>query len=214
MENKDEEARISDEQLQTVVEQARLTMTYAVLMSMAGVLAAVALLTNSVPILVGSMVIAPVLSPLGLIAFALVRGNPRLALRGLGVSALGFVLALVSAMLATYILKVTGVLPDQLDLSNKPLLQERLKPSWYSVVAAAAAGVAGNLALTKDRTDTLVGAVAALALVPAAGATAISILLGFHAQGIGGLTLLAINTGLVVVMGVVTLLLAKPGRNQ
>lgn len=192
MEKKDEQARISDEQLQSVAEQARLTMTYGVLMSMSGVLAAAALLANSVPMLVGSMVIAPALSPLGLVAFALVRGNPHLALRGLGVSVLGFVLALISAMLTTYILRMTGVLPDQLDLSNKPLLRERVEPGWYSVVAAVAAGVAGSLALTKDRIDTLVGTVAALALVPAAGATTIAFMSGFRAQGIGGLTLLGI----------------------
>lgn len=189
-------------------------MTYAVLMSMSGVLAAVALLTNSVPMLVGSMVIAPALAPLGLVAFALVRGDPRLALRGLGVSALGFILSILFAMLTTYILTVTGVLPNELILSDRPLLQERLNPGWYSVAAAIAAGVAGSLALTKERTDTLVGTVAALALVPAAGATAISFMSGFRAQGIGGLTLLGINVGLVIIMGVVTLLVARPGHNQ
>lgn len=208
------QATISDEQLRSVAEQAQPTMTYAVLMAMSGVLAAVALLTDSVPILVGSMVIAPALSPLGLVAFALVRGNVRLALQGLGVSALGLVLAIIFAMLTTYTLTVTQVLPDELVLRERPLLQERLNPGWYSVVAAVAAGVAGTLAMTKDRTDTLVGTVAALALVPAAGATAIAFLSGFRAQAIGGLTLLGINAGLVVVMGIVTLLIARPGRNQ
>lgn len=215
MESKDRhQATISDEQLRAVAGQAKPTMTYAVLMSMSGVLAAVALLTDSVPILVGSMVIAPALSPLGLVAFATVRGNVRLVLQGLSVSAMGFVLAIIFAMLTTYTLTVTEILPDELVLLERPLLHERLNPGWYSVVAAASAGVAGSLALTKDRTDTLVGTVAALALVPAAGAAAIAFLSGFQRQAIDGLTLLGINAGLVIGMGIVTLLIARPGRNQ
>ena len=69
-----------------MAEQATLSASYLVFMATAGVLAAVALLTNSVPVLVGSMVVAPALAPLALISFALVGRKPRLALRGLGVA--------------------------------------------------------------------------------------------------------------------------------
>ena len=68
--------RIDDEMLQRVAEQAELTPSYLTFMALAGILAAVALLANSVPILVGSMVVAPALAPLALVAFALAGGQP------------------------------------------------------------------------------------------------------------------------------------------
>ena len=58
---------ISDRTIDKVSKQAQLTSSYLVFMAMAGILAAVALLTNSIPILIGSMVIAPALPPLGLV---------------------------------------------------------------------------------------------------------------------------------------------------
>jgi uncharacterized membrane protein len=88
-------------------------------MAMAGVLAGVALLTDSVPILVGSMVIAPALPPLALVGFALVGGRPPLALRGLGVGLLGLLVATICAMLATWVLNITNVIPPETNLLSK-----------------------------------------------------------------------------------------------
>lgn len=45
------------------------------------------MLTNSVPVLIGAMIVAPVFLPLALVTFALVAGHWRLALRGLGTAA-------------------------------------------------------------------------------------------------------------------------------
>jgi uncharacterized hydrophobic protein (TIGR00271 family) len=171
--------------LDQVADQARLTPSYLVFMAMAGVLAGVALLTNSVPILVGSMVIAPALPPLALVGFALVGGRPPLALRGLGVGLLGLLVATVFAVLATWVLNITNVIPPETNLLNKPLLEERVHPGWYSIAAAFAAGVVGTLALTKQKTDTLVGTVAALALVPAGAAAGIAFDRAPHAPGGG-----------------------------
>ena len=193
-----------------VAEQAEPSASYLVFMATSGVLAAVALLTSSVPILVGSMVIAPALPPLALIAFALVGRQPRLALRGLGIALAGIALATVCAVLTTWILNITGVLPPHTNLLEKPLLDERVRPGWYSVVAALAAGVAGTTALAKEKTDTMVGVVAALALVPAASAAGIALLSRDPSRAWGGVGLLAINMGLIVVTGVLTLLLLRP----
>lgn len=45
--------------LQQLSEEVVLSPSYLVLMGMAGILSAIALLTNSIPILIGSMIIAP-----------------------------------------------------------------------------------------------------------------------------------------------------------
>ena len=70
--------------LPAISRQGALSGSFIVLMAMAGILAAVALLTNSVPILVGSMIVAPLLPPLAKTAFGLAGGDYRAAARGFG----------------------------------------------------------------------------------------------------------------------------------
>ncbi len=200
-------ARIDDETLHQVVEQAELTPSYLTFMAMAGILAAVALLANSVPILVGSMIVAPALAPLALVAFALVDGRPGLALRGLGVGLLGLLVATICAMLTTWVMNVTNVIPPETNLLNKPLLEERVRPGWYALAAAFAAGVVGMVAQSRQKMDTLVGTVAALALVPAAAAAGIALMSRDPLRALGGLVLLGMNVSLIIAMGILTLLI-------
>ncbi len=56
--------KIDDETMQRVVALSEFSVAYIVLMATSGILSAVALLTNSIPVLIGSMVIAPALTPL------------------------------------------------------------------------------------------------------------------------------------------------------
>lgn len=205
---------VSDRTLDKVSRQAKLTTSYLVFMATSGVLAAVALLTNSVPILIGSMVIAPALPPLGLISLAIVAKQPKLALKGLTTALLGFLIAMICAMLTTWILNVTHVIPVETNLINKELLEERVKPGWYSVIAAVAAGISGAVALVKQKTDTLVGVVAALALVPAIAAAGIAFLSKNPTMGFGGLFLLAINVGFIIVSGVLTVIILQPEKRD
>ena len=205
---------ISDRTIDKVTQQAQLSTSYLVFMATSGVLAAVALLTNSVPILIGSMVIAPALPPLGLISLALVARKPQLALKGLTTALLGLLIAMIFAMLTTWLLNQTNVLPAETNLINKELLEERVKPGWYSAIAAVAAGTSGAIALVKQKTDTLVGVVAALALVPAIAAAGIAFLSKNPTMGFGGLFLLAINVGFIVLSGVLTVLIVQPEQRN
>lgn len=205
---------ISDRTIAKVTQQAQLSTSYLVFMATSGVLAAVALLTNSVPILIGSMVIAPALPPLGLVSLALVARKPRLALKGLITALLGLLLAMIFAMLTTWLVNITNVLPAETNLINKELLEERVKPGWYSVIAAVAAGTSGAIALVKQKTDTLVGVVAALALVPAIAAAGIAFLSKNPAMGFGGLFLLGINVSFIVLFGVLTVLVLQPEQRN
>ncbi|WP_162056444.1 DUF389 domain-containing protein [Pontibacter pamirensis] len=205
---------VSGETVLRIAKQAEFSMSYLVFMAMAGILAAVALLTSSVPILIGSMVIAPAFAPLALIAFAIVGRQPELVWRGIWIATVGLLVATLAAMLITWLLNVTNVIPPETNLLDKPLLEERVRPGWYSVAAAFAAGVAGTFALAKQTTDTLVGVVAALALVPAAAAGGVCLLTQDPQRAIGGFGLLGINVGLIILMGIVTLLLLRPDQKD
>lgn len=196
---------VDKEIVQRVAELSEFNRSYIVLMATAGVLSAVALLTNSIPVLIGSMVIAPALPPLALISFGVVNRDLTLAVEGAVSAALGLGISMVAAVAVTFLLNVTQVLPSEAALLDRTLLQERVSPGWYSVVSAIAAGIAGMIALTERKTDTLVGVVAALALVPAGVAGAIAFISEDPIRGWGGLALLGINVFLIVVSGVLTL---------
>lgn len=197
----------------SVQEQVALDASYLTPMASAGILAAVALLTTSTPMLIGSMVIAPVLAPLELVALAAVHRQPRLVVRGGSIAAIGLLAATLGAVATTLLLNATGVLAAEANLLAKPLLEERVRPGWYSVIAAAAAGVAGIVATVQHRTDTLVGVVAALAIVPAAAAGGIALLSGDPTRATGGFSLLFINVGLILLTGIATLLVIHVHRN-
>ena len=173
-------------------------------------MAAIALLTDSIPVLIGSMVIAPALPPLALVAFATVNRKPRLALKGLISALTGLGIALVASLVTTWILNLTNVIPPETNLLGKSLLEERVDVGWYSAIAAVAAGISGTIALTERKTDTLVGVVAALALVPAGAAAAIAFLSKDPIRGWGGLGLLGLNVVLIIISGIATLLLIRP----
>ena len=203
---------VNNETLNNLAGQTTFSKTYISLMATSGMLASISLLTNSVPILIGSMVVAPVLAPLGLVAVSGVRKNFKLALLGLWVASGGILIATIFAVLTTYLMNITGVIPAETNLMNKSLLEERVNPGWYSVTAAIAAGIAGTIALTKSKIDTLVGVVAALALVPTAGAAGISIISNDMERFMGGLILLGINVLVIIITGILTLLIVKPDK--
>lgn len=182
------------------------------LMALAGVLSAVGLLTNSVPVLIGAMLIAPAYAPLALLPIALVLGRWPLALHSLKVTVVGLTIAVALATATTAFVNMLEIIPVEANLVQRDLLEERVRPGWYSMAAALAAGSAGMLAEIRNKTDTLIGTVASVALVPAGGAAGIAFLSGDSARTIGGLILLGINVILIVVTGMIVLLAIGRGR--
>lgn len=182
------------------------------LMGLSGVLASVALLTNSVPVLIGAMLVAPAFPPLALLALTLVLGRWSQAMHALAVVLVGLATAVLFAMATTWFLNVTGVIPGYANLVRQELLEERVRPGWYSMAVALAAGTAGMLAVIRNRTDALIGTVASVALVPAGGAAGIALIAGDPDRAVGGLVLLGINVVLIVATGMMVLLAIGRGR--
>ncbi|PZO10229.1 MAG: hypothetical protein DCF25_20945 [Leptolyngbya foveolarum] len=203
-------AVISPDAMQHAAKLSEVNASYVVLMVTSGILAAVAMLTNSIPVLIGSMVIAPALPPLALLSFAIINRRPKLVRKGFVSACCGLTLAVLAALVTTWLLNATHVIPKETNLLNKVLLDERVNVGWYSVVTAIAAGITGMIALTERKTDTLVGVVSALALVPAGVAGAIAFLSEDPIRGWGGIALLGLNAVLIVTSGVITLLVLKP----
>ena len=202
---------VDQDTVNNTASQVKLSALFVLYMTTSGVLAAVALLSNSVPILIGSMIVAPLMPALALVPFALVAQRRAEAARGLSIALAGLIVAFVAAWLTTALMDALGVIPSSAFLLDYPLLVERANPGWWSMAAAVAAGVAGTVAQARQKTDAIIGTVAALALVPAVGAAAIAVYLGVSAPALGALLLLGMNVSLIIAMGI-TVVLASEGR--
>lgn len=190
--------------------QAELSASFLVLMGVSGVLAAISFATNSIPLLLGSMVIAPVFPPLVLFIMGFSGGQEKLALRGLGTALLGIVVATVCATLASLALAFFDMVESRQALLASPLLEERVRPGVYSILAAVAAGIAGTVGYVRNKTDTLIGTVASVALVPAAGAAGISFAGGDPLRALGGAVLLVMNLIAIVATGLLSVVVMRP----
>jgi uncharacterized membrane protein len=116
--------------------------------------------------------------------------------------------------LTVWLANVTGMVDPDTNLVARPLLEERVRTGWYSVFAAVVAGTAGTIAVIKRQRETLIGIVATIALVPAGAAGGIAIYAGDAGRGIGGFVLLTVNVAVIVALGLLVLLIARPGRRQ
>lgn len=196
---------IPNEVVFNVTRASHQRLPFFLFMTMAGVLTTVAFLANSIPILIGAMVVAPILAPIQQISFGLVGGQPKTAIHGLGLTLGGLVCTIIATLLTCWIFDLTSLLPDARSEIFRPLLEERVRPGWYSIVVAIAAGMSGTIAIAYKKIDALIGVVSAVALVPAASAGAISWFAGDLVRAVGGFSYLLINILLIVGTAILTI---------
>ena len=118
------------------------------LFAFSGVIAAVAILIDSSPIVVGAMALCPDFGPIAAFAVGVVRRDRRRARGGLLALLVGFSAGIAAAFVAVTVLRVTGVSPESFNTSTNTLAQTIAAPNVYSVVVAACAGAAGMLSVT------------------------------------------------------------------
>jgi uncharacterized hydrophobic protein (TIGR00271 family) len=203
---------VHDQLVRSVISDASTDYAYYTFMTLSGVLAAVALLTDSIPLLLGAMIVAPAYPPLAAVSFSIVGGYPRMAGRALLLLFAGLAFAIVAAVVTTWLCNVTDVLSSASNLVAKPLLEERVRTGWYSILAAVAAGAGGTIAVIQRKKDTLIGVVASVALIPAGAAGALAAYSGDLGRALGGFVLLGVNILVIIAVGLLVLVAIRPGR--
>lgn len=138
------------------------------LFAFAGVIAAVAILIDSAPIVVGAMALCPDFGPIAAFAVGAVRRDRRRARGGLLALLVGFAAGILASFLAVTALVIAGVAPEAFDGSGNTLAQTIAAPDIYSVVVAACAGAAGMLSVTLGKSGALVGVAVSITTIPAA----------------------------------------------
>lgn len=167
----DDPASSSFEEVETMLErEASIGANKAMAMAAAGAVAAVGILTNSVHLVIGAMVIAPGFEPFLKVALR-VTGRGRSFRRGFIDIAVGWCVLAVGAAAATLVLRWLGVsLGSQ---SGGYLAQGALESYWRELTASATVvtvvgAAAGAILVMANRPVLTAGVMIALALVPGA----------------------------------------------
>jgi len=186
---------------------------YLALIGVAGVIAALGVITSSPILIVGAMAVSPDLLPICATSVGLVGGNRDLARRAFATLTLGLGLVAVTAAAVGALLKWTGFLPDGFDVEQSSL--SSLAATDYStVLIALAAGVAGMLSF-ETRASSAVGVAISVTTIPASAYLGVALGAGGIDHALGALLVLAVNVVLLIAGGTLTLLTqqALPNRS-
>jgi uncharacterized hydrophobic protein (TIGR00341 family) len=195
-----EEAAVSasrEEVYQSVVSGAALGPDYAVLVALSTVVAGIGLAKDSVAVVIGGMLIAPILGPILALAFGTAVGDRSLVTRALRTAAAGLAVAVALSL----------ALP--LAFSADPGAGElgaRTAVDFGSVGLALASGAAAALSITSGVPAVLVGVMVAVALLPPAAAIGICVALAAWPEAVGAAHLLGVNLVSVTLAAILTFL--------
>lgn len=151
-------SRIDREELyQYAREAVGVTTAYMVMVLLSTVVAAGGMLRDSVAVVIGAMMIAPLIGPNIALALGTTLGDMRLLRRAVTVNLAGVSLALLMSVVLGAFVTIDPTIPE---------LVSRTDVHMADVALALAAGAAGALAVTRGVSTAFVGVMVAVALLP------------------------------------------------
>jgi uncharacterized hydrophobic protein (TIGR00341 family) len=190
--------RIGREELyEDIKDAARCSRVYLVMGVLSTVVAAIGLYYNSVAIIIGAMVIAPLLGPNMAMALGTTLGDLSLLRRAFLTALAGIATTMVLSVIIGVLLQVNPALPE---------VASRAKVQLGDIVVALASGSAGALAFTTGVSATLIGVMVAVALLPPLVTFGLLLGGGHTVLAMGALSLFLVNLICVNLAGVTTFL--------
>jgi uncharacterized hydrophobic protein (TIGR00271 family) len=181
----DEFAPVWEEVDARIRSDGRFPPSWYALLVIAGLIAAVGLLTNSQILIVGAMVVGPEYGAIVALAYGVTRHEARSVSRSAKALIFGFALAVIAALLLALVIRAGGLEPKAFELGVRPVANLIDTPNWYSVIVAVLAGVVGVISLTEARTSTLIGVFISVTTIPAAAAIGVSLAFGSGSKALG-----------------------------
>jgi len=196
--------------IERAYDESRLTWTYASFMILATLLAAIAIVTDSVILVIGAMVLGPEFVAIAALGVGLVRRRFNLFGQAARTLVLGFTLSIAVTAAMAAVARAAGLIAyDQLLTSARPGTSFIFTPNWWSFTVAVIAGAAGVLALTSARSGGLVGVFISVTTIPASGNIALALVFGVWHELWGSLATLVINIIGMAIAGWLTLLVQQ-----
>lgn len=202
------DAVIWEELVARTGEDSRLSVSFQIFLTIACLLAAIGVITNSPVTVVGAMVLGPEFGPLAAIAVGVVLRRSDLIRRGALALGAGFPLAMAITALATVAFDATGLVSTaSLDALDQVDFIYQVGP--FSLIAALLAGAAGMVALNSAKSAALVGVFISVTTVPAAAFASVALIEGQYARAAESALQLLVNLVGIVVAAVAVLIVSR-----
>jgi uncharacterized hydrophobic protein (TIGR00271 family) len=203
------DAVVWEQVVRTTDADSALSVSYLAFLTIATLLAAVAIINDSAILTIGAMVLGPEFAPLAALAVAVVQARGRSARRAAVTLVAGFAVAIALTAAVTLVGRGLGWFGPELLGADRPETGFITSPDRWSLVVAVLAGVAGVLSLTSAKSGALVGVFISVTTVPAAADMAVSLALGGGPEFVRAATQLGINLAGILVAATATLALQR-----
>jgi uncharacterized hydrophobic protein (TIGR00271 family) len=179
------------------------------LLTIAGLIGAVGILTNSQVLIVGAMVVGPEYGAIVSVALAINERRGKPIRSGLSALAGGFALVILATLAFSLAIRAFDLQSVAFTLGVRPVSDLINSPDAFSVIVAALAGFVGVISLTEARTSTLVGVFISVTTIPAASAIGVSSAFGSWSEAWGSLVQLLLNVAILTAVGAVGLVMQR-----
>lgn len=188
--------------LNSLHEQVVISGSYVSSIVLANLVALMGLLTNSVAVVIGAMLISPLMGPIFSLGMAFCMADLRLARRAVRTIVGSILLTVIVAALFTVISPLKGVTQEIL---------ARTRPNVYDLLIAVFAGTAGALALCtrKNYLFTTTGVAVATAVIPPLSVVGYGIGTLQFRLAVGGFLLFFTNLVAIVISSDIVFYLAR-----
>jgi uncharacterized hydrophobic protein (TIGR00271 family) len=186
-------------------EDSETNWTFMSLLSLATLLAGIAIVLDSQILVIGAMVIGPEFGAVAALGVALVRRRGSLMLAAVRTLVFGFAVAILVTTIAALVGRALGWVTVGDVTAARPGTGFIYTPDRWSFLVALIAASAGVLALTSARVGALSGVFISVTTIPAAANIALGIAFGLGDEIRGSLLQLVINLSGMAVAGWLTL---------
>ncbi|NEE03726.1 DUF389 domain-containing protein [Phytoactinopolyspora halotolerans] len=203
-----EDAVVWDELSARTGADAELSWSFLAFLTLATLLAGIGGVLDQPILIVGAMVLGPEFGAIASACFGVVRREwGRIASAGTTLL-VGFVFAIAITAACALAGRLLGWVEPEV-LGHRPLTGFFFHADRWSFVVAVLAGIAGILAITSEKSTSLVGVFISVATIPAAGNIALGLALSHWSEAGRSAIQLGVNLAGLTIAGILTLLVQR-----
>lgn len=186
-------------------ENIELSASFLAFMTLACLIASIAIILDSPVLIIGAMVVGPEFGPIAGLCVALVQRRVEVARRSLTALAIGFPVGITAALAFTLFVRAAGLTPEGFSAAVHPATDFIAHPNEFSFFVAVFAGCAGVLSLTSTKSGALVGVLISVATIPAAANIGVAAAYADWSEWRGAMLQLIVNLAGIFLAGILTL---------
>ena len=175
------------------------------LLTIAGLIAAVGIFTNSQILIVAAMVVGPEYGAIINVSLGRNEHDRARVRKGMRALIAGFAIAIAVSLLFSLAIRLFDLQSAEFQDGVRPVSDLINTPNVFSVIVAVLAGIVGVVSLTEARANALIGVFVSVTTIPAAADVGVSTAFASWHEAWGSLVQLLLNVTILVVVGAVGL---------